>query len=111
MFTDSYASVFDGDDAWRALPATQSQTFPWQPDSTYIRLPPYFQDMPAEPAPVVDLGGMRLLALLGDSVTTDHISPAGRIAADGPAADYLRSKGVAPADFNSFGSRRGNHEG
>jgi aconitate hydratase len=110
MFTRQYATVFEGDDRWRALPAPESDLFEWDDASTYIKHPPYFVDMPREPAAVQDISGARVLALLGDSITTDHISPAGSIKADSPAGQYLRSHGVEPKDFNSYGSRRGNHE-
>jgi aconitate hydratase A / 2-methylisocitrate dehydratase len=108
-FTAAYADVLTGDARWRTLEAPSSQTYDW-PDSTYIRRPPYFQAMGMEPAPVSDIRGARCLALLGDSITTDHISPAGSIKPDSPAGRYLIAKGVAPKDFNSLGSRRGNHE-
>jgi len=110
MFSRRYAAVFEGDDRWRALESPTGDTFAWDPGSTYIKRPPFFEDMPATPAPASDIRGARLLALLGDSVTTDHISPAGSIAADSPAGRYLVSLGVPPAEFNSYGSRRGNHE-
>jgi aconitate hydratase len=110
MFTEEYANVFAGDERWNSLETPEGNTYQWAPDSTYVRLPPYFVDLPAEPEPVADVSGARVLALLGDSVTTDHISPAGAIKADSPAGEYLISKGVAPKDFNSYGSRRGNHE-
>jgi aconitate hydratase len=110
MFVRQYASVFEGDDQWRALPAPESELFDWQDDSTYVKNPPYFDDMPREPGTVSDVRGARVLALLGDSITTDHISPAGAIKVDSPAGLYLREHGVAPKDFNSYGSRRGNHE-
>jgi aconitate hydratase len=110
MFTRDYADVFAGDDRWRALPVPPGDLYTWDPDSTYVRHPPYFDGMPAEPEPVTDIHGGRVLALLGDSVTTDHISPAGAIKADGPAGQYLSSHGVERRDFNSYGSRRGNHE-
>jgi aconitate hydratase len=110
MFTRDYADVFSGDDRWRALPVPPGDTFAWDPESTYVRRPPYFDAMPAEPEPVTDVHGARVLALLGDSVTTDHISPAGAIKADGPAGQYLTSHGVQRRDFNTYGSRRGNHE-
>jgi aconitate hydratase len=110
MFTRDYADVFAGDDRWRALPVPPGDLFTWDPDSTYVRRPPYFDAMPAEPEPVTDIRGARVLALLGDSVTTDHISPAGAIKADSPAGQYLSSHGVERRDFNSYGSRRGNHE-
>ncbi len=108
-FTQSYRDLFAGDARWQALDAPSGQTYAW-PDSTYIRRPPYFEGMQREPEPVSDIRGARCLALLGDSITTDHISPAGAIKPDSPAGRYLQEQGVAPADFNSFGSRRGNHE-
>jgi aconitate hydratase len=110
MFRHSYGEVFAGDERWNGLPVPEGERFAWVEDSTYVRLPPYFQGMPAEPGPVEDVVGARVLALLGDSVTTDHISPAGSIKRDGPAGRYLQEQGVAPRDFNSYGSRRGNHE-
>ena len=110
MFTKDYADVFAGDERWRSLPTPEGSTFAWDPDSTYVRKPPYFEGMAMEPSPVVDIDGARVLALLGDSVTTDHISPAGSIKADTPAGQYLTEHGVEKRDFNSYGSRRGNHE-
>ncbi|GAB3227336.1 aconitate hydratase [Mycolicibacterium hippocampi] len=110
MFTKNYADVFKGDDRWRNLPTPSGDTFEWAEDSTYVRKPPYFDGMPAEPAPVTDISGARVLALLGDSVTTDHISPAGSIKPGTPAAQYLDEHGVDRKDYNSYGSRRGNHE-
>jgi aconitate hydratase len=110
MFRSSYDSVFRGDENWRSLPVPAGDIYEWSPDSTYVRNPPYFEGMSLDLAPVEDISGARVLALLGDSVTTDHISPAGSIAEDSPAGRYLVDKGVAPADFNSYGSRRGNHE-
>ena len=110
LFVRDYADVFAGDERWRALPTPRGDTFSWDPDSTYVRRPPYFEGMPARPEPVRDIEGARVLALLGDSVTTDHISPAGAITQDSPAGLYLAGHGVAPQDFNSYGSRRGNHE-
>jgi aconitate hydratase len=110
MFSTDYADVFAGDERWRSLPTPTGNTFEWDPDSTYVRKPPYFDDMGLEPSPVTDIAGARVLALLGDSVTTDHISPAGSIKADSPAGAYLTSHGVQRKDFNSYGSRRGNHE-
>jgi aconitate hydratase len=110
MFRNSYGEVFTGDERWRGLQVPGGERFAWQEDSTYVRLPPYFQGMPAQPEPVTDISGARVLALLGDSVTTDHISPAGSIKRDGPAGAYLQAQGVEPRDFNSYGSRRGNHE-
>ncbi|KRB75867.1 aconitate hydratase [Nocardioides sp. Root190] len=110
MFTDSYADVFKGDERWRSLPTPEGNTFEWDPNSTYVRKPPYFDGMPHEPAPVTDISGARVLLKLADSVTTDHISPAGAIKGDSPAGKYLTENGVASRDFNSYGSRRGNHE-
>ena len=110
MFRKDYASVFEGDHRWKALDTPTGETFEWDPKSTYVRKPPYFEGMPKNPTPVKDISGARVLALLGDSVTTDHISPAGNIKADSPAGKYLQSHGVERADFNSYGSRRGNHE-
>lgn len=110
MFTSSYADVFKGDERWRSLPTPEGNTFAWDDNSTYVRKAPYFDGMPAEPVPVTDIAGARVLALLGDSVTTDHISPAGSIKKGTPAAEYLEAHGVDPKDFNSLGSRRGNHE-
>ncbi len=110
QFVEKYAHVFDGDEQWRELAAPHGQRFAWDGDSTYVRNPPFFQDLSAEPSPPQDILGARVLALLGDSVTTDHISPAGAIPVDGPAGSYLIGQGVDPKDFNSFGSRRGNHE-
>jgi len=110
MFRKSYGEVFAGDERWSGLDVPLGERFQWDPHSSYVRLPPYFKDMPAEPPPVTDVQGARVLALLGDSVTTDHISPAGAIKRDGPAGNYLQGLGVAPRDFNSYGSRRGNHE-
>jgi aconitate hydratase len=110
MFTRDYADVFAGDDNWRDLEVPAGDTFTWDPSSTYVRRPPYFDGMPAEPAPVSDIHGAKVLAKLGDSVTTDHISPAGAIKATAPAGLYLTEHGIERADFNSYGSRRGNHE-
>jgi aconitate hydratase len=110
MFRKSYGEVFEGDERWNTLEVPTGDRFEWDADSTYVRLPPYFKDMPPEPAPVLDIQGARVLAKLGDSVTTDHISPAGSIKRDGPAGKYLQEQGVEPRDFNSYGSRRGNHE-
>jgi aconitate hydratase len=110
MFKGNYADVFKGDERWRNLPTPAGKTFAWDPSSTYVRKPPYFEGMPAEPVPVADITGARVLALLGDSVTTDHISPAGSIKAGTPAAQYLDANGVSRGDYNSYGSRRGNHE-
>jgi aconitate hydratase len=110
MFQDQYAHVFDGDARWRSLPVPQGEAFAWDQDSTYIRNPPFFEGVTLVPAPQSDLRGARVLALLGDSVTTDHISPAGSIPADSPAGKWLIAHGVPPRDFNSYGARRGNHE-
>ncbi|MDR2252427.1 MAG: aconitate hydratase AcnA [Bifidobacteriaceae bacterium] len=110
MFEASYADVFAGDERWRSLPTPTGALFAWDDASTYVRKPPYFEGMTAAPEPVSDILGARVLAKLGDSVTTDHISPAGAIKADSPAGRYLAGHGVAPKDFNSYGSRRGNHE-
>ncbi len=110
MFRAQYASVFTGDDNWRALPAEISETYSWDAASTYIKNPPFFTDMMLQPAPLQDIQQARVLALLGDSVTTDHISPAGSIPKTSPAGQYLISLGIGPADFNSYGTRRGNHE-
>jgi aconitate hydratase len=110
MFRKSYGEVFDGDERWNTLEVPTGDTFAWQPNSTYVRRPPFFEGLPHEPEPVADISGARVLAVLGDSVTTDHISPAGSIKRDSPAGKYLTDHGVAPKDFNSYGSRRGNHE-
>ncbi len=110
MFSERYADVFTGDERWRSLPTPEGNTFEWDDASTYVRKGPYFDGMPAEPAPVEDISGARVLLKLGDSVTTDHISPAGNIKADSPAGLYLAEHGVERRDFNSYGSRRGNHE-
>ncbi|WP_163760796.1 aconitate hydratase AcnA [Mycobacterium botniense] len=110
MFAKNYADVFRGDERWRNLPTPSGNTFAWDPNSTYVRKPPYFDGMAAEPQPVHDITGARVLVLLGDSVTTDHISPAGSIKPGTPAAQYLDEHGVARRDYNSYGSRRGNHE-
>ena len=110
LFTDSYSTVFEGDERWRALPVPEGDTYAWDPESTYVQLPPFFTDVSPDPPPVTDIVGARALAVLGDSITTDHISPAGSIPASSPAGRYLVEHGVEPRDFNSFGSRRGNHE-
>jgi aconitate hydratase len=110
MYSRRYADVFTGDRTWQELPTPTGSVFAWDPDSTYVRKPPYFEAMQPVPAPVTDVRGARVLARLGDSVTTDHISPAGAIKADSPAGRYLSGHGVSPRDFNSYGSRRGNHE-
>jgi len=110
MFRDSYASVFKGDDNWANIKVPAGQRYAWDPGSTYVKHPPYFDGMSMTPPPLRDVRGARALAVLGDSVTTDHISPAGNIARSSPAARYLVEQGVAPQDFNSYGARRGNHE-
>jgi aconitate hydratase len=110
MFREQYASVFEGDARWRNLPVPTGDRFAWEPDSTYIRRPPFLENLTAEPAAPAEIAGARALAVLGDSITTDHISPAGAIKKDSPAGAYLMAHGVAPKDFNSYGSRRGNHE-
>jgi len=110
MFQRNYSSVFKGDANWSGLEVPEGQTYAWDDGSTYVKNPPYFEGMTLTPAATADISSARVLAVLGDSVTTDHISPAGSIAADSPAAAYLKDQGVAPADFNSYGSRRGNHE-
>jgi aconitate hydratase len=110
MFTKDYASVFEGDHRWQSLSTPTGKVFEWDAESTYVRKPPYFDGMPRNPKPVTDISGARVLAILGDSVTTDHISPAGNIKADSPAGKYLAAHGVDRTDFNSYGSRRGNHE-
>jgi aconitate hydratase len=110
MFTRTYADVFTGDPAWRELPVPEGDLFAWDPESTYVRRPPYFEGMTRTPQPVEDFSGARCLVRVGDSVTTDHISPAGAIKPDSPAGKYLVEHGVERKDFNSYGSRRGNHE-
>ncbi len=110
MFSRDYADVFSGDERWQELDVPAGEVFAWDESSTYVRRPPYFDGMPAEPAPVTDIHGARVLAMLGDSVTTDHISPAGAIKTDSPAGQYLTSHGIERRDFNTYGSRRGNHE-
>jgi aconitate hydratase len=110
MFRQQYSHVFEGDDLWRSLPTPTGDSFAWEADSTYVKHPPYFEDMPRHPGAVEDIRGARVLAILGDSITTDHISPAGTIKANSPAGKYLQEHGVLPKDFNSYGSRRGNHE-
>jgi len=110
MFTESYVDVFAGDQTWQSLPTPEGQVFEWDPESTYVRKPPYFEGMPPEPQPVADISDARVLLKLGDSITTDHISPAGSIKVDSPAGTYLTEHGVDRKDFNSYGSRRGNHE-
>jgi aconitate hydratase len=110
MYRDTYARVFDGDAAWQKLEVPVGDRFEWDVNSTYVQKPSFFSDMPAQPAPLSDIRGARVLCLLGDSITTDHISPAGSIAVESPAGEYLRSRGVGREDFNSYGARRGNHE-
>ncbi len=110
MFRKSYGKVFEGDERWNSLATPEGESFDWDGDSTYVRRPPFFEGLPVQPEPITDVEGARVLALLGDSVTTDHISPAGSIKRDGPAGRYLIEHGVQPVDFNSYGSRRGNHE-
>ncbi|MFQ5840659.1 MAG: aconitate hydratase AcnA, partial [Candidatus Methylomirabilales bacterium] len=110
MFLANYGDVFTGDQRWRGLPVPEGDTYAWDAQSTYMKHPPYFVDMPVTPPPVQDIAGARVLALFGDSITTDHISPAGAIAPDSPAGRYLQERGVTPQDFNSYGARRGNHE-
>jgi aconitate hydratase len=110
MFTKSYGEVFEGDERWKALEVPEGDRFEWAEDSTYVRRPPFFEGLDAEPSPVEEITGARVLAKLGDSVTTDHISPAGAIKKDSPAGKYLQEHGVEPREFNSYGSRRGNHE-
>jgi aconitate hydratase len=110
MFKKVYSDVYTGDEQWRSLVVPEGDLFAWEESSTYVKHPPYFEGMGAQPAPVSEIKGARVLALLGDSITTDHISPAGSIKADGPAGKYLVEHGVKKEDFNSYGSRRGNHE-
>ncbi len=110
MFADGYSDVFTGDENWREMEVPEGDIFEWKEESTYVRQPPFFEGMTREPAPVTDITGARVLAKLGDSVTTDHISPAGAIISNGPAGQYLIDHGVTRRDFNSYGSRRGNHE-
>jgi aconitate hydratase len=110
MFRRQYASVFNGDDLWRSLPIPTGDRFAWEDSSTYVRKPPFVDGLSREPKPLLEISGARVLAVLGDSITTDHISPAGSIKADSPAGKYLIAQGVQPRDFNSYGARRGNHE-
>jgi aconitate hydratase len=110
MFRASYGEVFDGDERWNSLEVPEGDRYEWSDDSTYVRRPPFFEELPQEPEAVEDIAGARVLAILGDSVTTDHISPAGSIKEDSPAGKYLKEHGVERKDFNSYGSRRGNHE-
>src|SRR5258708_39022098 len=111
MFKREYSRIFDGDEHWKQMTAPTGPIFDWAPDSTYVKEPPYFEDFAAKPKALTDVVGARVIAVLGDSVTTDHISPAGAIPADSPAGKYLIEHGVQKPDFNSYGSRRGNHEG
>jgi aconitate hydratase len=110
QYRRQYAAVYEGDAQWKSMPIPQGDVYQWDPKSTYIKMPPYFENMPASPPDLADLHGARVLAILGDSVTTDHISPAGSIAVDSPAGKYLIAHGVKPHEFNSYGARRGNHE-
>ena len=110
VFASNYASVFEGDDRWRSLPVPPGDRYAWDPSSTYVALPPFFEPLPPDPLPVADIHGARVLAMLGDSVTTDHISPAGNIPRTSPAGRWLIEHGVEPRDFNSYGARRGHHE-
>ena len=110
QYRKTYSEVFEGDAHWKAMPVPEGDLYQWDANSTYIKLPPYFENMPKKPAPLADIHGARVLAVLGDSVTTDHISPAGSIAVDSPAGKYLIAHGVKPHEFNSYGARRGNHE-
>jgi aconitate hydratase len=110
MFSSEYAQVFDGDERWQSLKVPEGSLFRWQPDSLYVKAPPFFDGVTAKVGEFSDIAGARVLAMLGDSVTTDHISPAGSIASDSPAGKYLIEHGVHPKDFNSYGARRGNHE-
>ena len=110
MFVERYGSILDGDEHWRALPAPTGDRYEWDTESTYIRRPPFLDDVTGADLPITDIEGARVLALLGDSVTTDHISPAGNIRASTPAGKWLIEHGVEPRDFNSYGARRGNHE-
>ena len=110
LFTRRYAAVFDGDETWRMLEVPEGSRYAWEPSSTYVQEPPFFTNLPPEPQPLKDIGDARVLAVLGDSVTTDHISPAGSIPKNGPAARYLKEHDVEQVDWNTFGSRRGNHE-
>ena len=110
MFREQYADVFAGDSRWRSLQVPSGDRFSWEADSTYVRNPPFFDNLQNKPAPLADIASARVLAMLGDSITTDHISPAGSIKKDSPAGKYLIAHGVQPHDFNSYGARRGNHE-
>src|SRR5262249_48363227 len=111
MFTNQYGNVFAGPEPWQKLPVPEGDLYAWDAHSTYVKHPPYFEEMTREVPAVADITGARVLAVLGDSITTDHISPAGSIKPNSPAGKYLIEHGVAVADFNSYGSRRGNHEG
>jgi len=110
QYRKQYSEVFEGDAHWKSMPVPEGDLYKWEANSTYIKLAPYFENMPKKPAPLTDIRGARVLAVLGDSVTTDHISPAGSIAVDSPAGKYLIAHGVKPHEFNSYGARRGNHE-
>jgi aconitate hydratase len=110
VFRQTYASVFQGDEVWRELPVPEGSLYAWDPTSTYIQEPPFFEDLSPQPAPLQDIRGARVLAMLGDSITTDHISPAGSIPPTSPAGQWLIERGVEPVDFNSYGARRGNHQ-
>ena len=110
QYVNIYSHVFEGDDNWKALKVPAGALFAWEDKSTYVKNPPYFDGMTLQPPPVTDIKGARVLALLGDSITTDHISPAGSIKKDSPAGKYLMENGVQPKDFNQYGARRGNHE-
>ena len=110
MYRKEYSEVYEGDAQWKSMPVPAGDLYQWDPKSTYIKLPPYFENMPKTPAPLADIHSARVLAVLGDSVTTDHISPAGSIPVDSPAGKYLIANGVKPHEFNSYGARRGNHE-
>ncbi|HEY4669275.1 MAG TPA: hypothetical protein VIH05_05825, partial [Tepidiformaceae bacterium] len=110
MFVRRYSSVFEGDETWSSLPVPEGRIYEWDAQSTYVKNPPYFDGMPATPAPVTDIAGARVLVSVADSVTTDHISPAGNISPSSPAGKYLQERGIAREDFNSYGARRGNHE-
>ena len=110
LFKANYRNIFEGDDNWAELDVPAGERYTWDPKSEYVKRPPYFDGMPAEPPPLSDVRGARVLVMVGDSVTTDHISPAGNIARSSPAAKYLMEHGIEPGDFNSYGARRGNHE-
>jgi len=110
LFAESYAHIFEGDETWRSLPVPPGELYEWDPTSTYVQEPPFFEGFSLEPPPLSNIIGARALVVLGDSVTTDHISPAGSIPVDSPAGRFLIDRGVAPGEFNSFGARRGNHE-